>query len=108
MKRYPKTGMALLFIVTFLLSSCHYSRYWNGRSWEHGPGMMGWFGPFGMILFWIVVIVVLIAVIRWVMLTGRVGSEGKTKESALDILKKRYAAGEITKEEFEQLKKDIE
>lgn len=29
-------------------------------------------------------------------------------ESALDILKKRYAQGEITREEFEAMKKDLE
>jgi putative membrane protein len=28
-------------------------------------------------------------------------------ESALEILKKRYAEGEITKEEFDRMKKDI-
>jgi putative membrane protein len=73
-----------------------------------GPGMMwGWWGIgwIFMIIFWGFIILGLILLVRW--LIG-MGKTPKAEETALDILKKRYARGEINKEEFEQKKKDLQ
>jgi putative membrane protein len=87
---------------------------WRDYGWGHGPGMMdwgfgmGWFGLIMMGVFWILIIVAIIFLIRWLVVSSRVGSHGqKPEESALEILKKRYARGEINKEEFEQKKRDL-
>ena len=79
-----------------------------------GPGMMGWgdgMGWVGMILvaaFWIAVIVGIIFLIRWLVIsTGTGGRAARSEDPALEILKKRYARGEIKKEEFEEKKKDL-
>ncbi len=63
---------------------------------------MGMFGGFWMLVFWAVFIVLIICIVREV--AGRKTDE---KSKALDILKERYAKGEIDKKEFEEKKKDI-
>jgi putative membrane protein len=71
-------------------------------------GMMWGFGWWWMMIFWIAVIIGLIFLVKWLVEQGR--TDRKTsppEESALDILKKRYAKGEINKEEFEQKKRDL-
>ncbi len=63
------------------------------------------FGGF-MWVFWIFIIIGLIFLIRWILPQG--GSDDvKGSESALDILKRRYASGEIDREEFERKKNDL-
>ena len=68
----------------------------------HGMGIgMGWGWIIGLIL----LVLVIWLVVRST--TQTVDSENKTEETALDVLKKRYARGEISKEEFEGKKKDL-
>ncbi|MBI5074333.1 MAG: SHOCT domain-containing protein [Nitrospirae bacterium] len=70
---------------------------------------MGWPGFFFMFVFWIVVIVAVVLLIRWIITSTGSGSRNKGHDdSAIEILKKRYAHGEINKEEFEDKKKDLE
>jgi len=69
--------------------------------------MNGWGGGFGgifMILFWVLIIVGIVYLVKIV--AGGTNT-GEKKEDALEILKKRYARGEISREEFEEKKKDL-
>lgn len=83
---------------------------------EMGPWMRGWGYHMGffpiilMFLFWIAVIVAILFLIRWLVASTRHHRDRKAEptDSALEILKIRYAKGEITKEEFEEKKRDLE
>ena len=65
----------------------------------------GWLFGGGMWLMWIVFIVLLGLVIKYLAAGGTASREA---DSPLDILKKRYARGEIDDEEFERRRKPLE
>ncbi len=71
-------------------------------------GNFGW--NFGFGFGWFIVVLSFILIIFGIVQLVRMDSgerRSRPRESALDILKKRYARGEISKEEFEAMKKDV-
>jgi putative membrane protein len=75
-------------------------------NWGYGYGL----GSFGMIFGWIIMIAFWaliiwggIAFVQWLVNQG----SQKKGDTGIDILKERYAKGEISKEEFESKKKDL-
>jgi putative membrane protein len=71
-----------------------------------GPSGGFWPGMIFMLLFWVLIILGVIALVAWLAKQGRPDSHAGP-ESPLDVLKKRYARGEIDKEEYESIKKDL-
>jgi len=76
---------------------------WAG--WMHGSWGLGGLG----ILFWIAVIVGLVLATRGILWRRQgPGQEGTPRpETPLEILQKRYARGDITKEDYEQKRRDL-
>lgn len=89
-------NVLFLSIVTGL-TACS-SGHMNGHGMFHSGG-------WGMWLVWIGLLLAVAAAVFY--LRGGTSFKGR-EDDPLTILKKRYARGEISKEEFERLKKDIE
>ena len=68
--------------------------HWGG---DFGMGFGG--GGIFMILFWVLIILGVVYLVK--ILLGGASAEGKRSESAQEVLKKRFAKGEMNKEEFE-------
>ena len=72
-------------------------------------GVWWGFGILHMLVLWAVVIGAFVLLVRAIRFRPHHGfGLPPPPESALDVLKKRYAAGEIKREEFEQMRRDIE
>lgn len=78
--------------------------------WDGMMGYGGWgmgFGWIFMLLFWVIVIIGIVAAVRWFGPAPRHHHEAPRK-TALDILHERYARGEIEREEYQQKRQDLE
>lgn len=81
--------------------------------WHHD--WMGGIGGFMFPGFGLIVLIILILVIVWALAGNRSGGRSSSEpdrqqtpaESPLDIVKRRYAEGEISREEFERMKRDL-
>ena len=73
--------------------------------WCFGEGVSWWpwFGGVSMFIFWIG----LIALIVWGVIAFTRSNRHDSKFTPIEIAKERYAKGEITKEEYEQYKKNL-
>jgi putative membrane protein len=105
------TGGTVLgvIIILFIVSRAIYGLPYGGWGMMR-PGMMGWFGWTWLIPILGIIFVGLIiwAIVASVHSSGESkGSDSSKADSALEMLKKRYARGEINKQEYEERKKDL-
>lgn len=68
----------------------------------------GWGVMFGMWIFWLVVIALVILVVMWLVRAASGGGTGtRTDRSPEEILKERYARGDIDREEYQRRLEDL-
>jgi putative membrane protein len=105
-------AVVIIAAVIFMAFASRNSYGYNG----YYGGMMGGFGGFGM-LFMIPVGLVVLLIIGYAIWrgfgwgggccgSGHSNSYGN-RENAVEILRQRYARGEISREQYEQMKKDV-
>jgi putative membrane protein len=121
--RFPTTLVAivavtLVVIVAVVLILSYFSSNYGYYGYGWGGGMMGFPMLFMFPIGVIILIVIAYVIYRGVWWGGGCGGHyghyshygyrsNEERENAMEILRRRYANGEITKEQFEQMKKDI-
>ena len=83
---------------------------WPGHMW--GEWWMWLFGGLMMLLFWGGLLTIVFFILRAVLRSGKRDSGRDSpdyrSENSLEILKQRYARGEISREEYMSIRKDLE
>ncbi len=107
--------ISIIIVVFLFLTVLGFLFFWGmwGSSFGFGmmgPGMMGGYGSMFLVP---IIFIVILGLIIWVVVAALQKTNSSTESSAkasddpLDILKRRYAQGEIDKEEYEMKKKDL-
>jgi len=97
----------MLILIISLMPSAVFAQD-DGYGHMNGGWHMMNYGYGGVIMWLILIIVIGLLVFLAIQLPKGSGSEKRTQETTLDVLKKRYAGGEINKEEFERMKRDLQ
>jgi putative membrane protein len=99
-------GLIILVAASIIASLLFFGPRVSGNYYTFFPFHFGWLGG-------IFVILVFLLIARWVFLPWRNGNTSSIRSqhngdnSARNILKERYAKGEITREQFEQMTLDL-
>ncbi len=81
----------------------------GGMSGMMGPGWIAIMGVNALIGIGLLALAIvgIVAGIRWLSNGGRQRAGGPRSDSALDVLRERYARGEISRDEFERMRQDL-
>jgi putative membrane protein len=95
------------FAVATTGAGSGWMRHWP--MWEYGPGWIGGFWGVamgaGMLLFWGAIVALIVAAVRGQAASGQ---RAASAERPIDTVRRRYAAGKITREDFLRISADID
>ncbi len=81
--------------------------YYGPHMWGGGWWML--FGPLTMIIVVAAIVVLTVLLVRWLVGSGQAGADRPSaSKTPLDILRERFARGEIDKEEFENRRRTLD
>jgi putative membrane protein len=108
--------LAVLVVVVLMVSGLTGGMMGPGMMGRYGTGLVGaggWglamgLGWLAMLAFWGALVAGVVLLVRWLGGTTGPGEARGGGESATDVLKRRYAAGELSREQYEEMRRTLE